>query len=210
MGERNMHKDHRGRLRRLYENEGLSSFEPHVILELLLFDSIPRIDTNPIGHALIDRFGSLAGVLAADEKELCEVRGIGKVSAEMICSVRDHMLFRMLAECDFSSENDVLDLAAEYHMRRLSDGDMVLLSEAAVWDYTSCDGSWEGVGEGLLETLDEEEVESYAVVFRSDDGSVPGELMSELASAEIPYVFVLTGGHAVKTATAEQTERTEQ
>ena len=39
-------------------------------MELLLFYCIPRQDTNPIAHALLDRFGSLSQVLEAPVEEL--------------------------------------------------------------------------------------------------------------------------------------------
>ena len=42
---------------------GLDSFEPHEVLELLLFYAIPKRDTNKIAHDLIENFGSIAGVL---------------------------------------------------------------------------------------------------------------------------------------------------
>ena len=80
----NLHKDHRSRLRKRYESEGLGSFEDHNVLELLLFYAIPRKDTNPIAHRLLDRFGSLHGVFDASEKQLCEVDGIGASAAAFI------------------------------------------------------------------------------------------------------------------------------
>ena len=54
-----MHENHRDRLKNRFLAEGLDAFEPHNILELLLFYSIPQKDTNEIAHALIERFGSL-------------------------------------------------------------------------------------------------------------------------------------------------------
>ena len=33
--------------------------------------------SNPLAHELIDRFGSLAGVLDAPPEELCKVKGMG-------------------------------------------------------------------------------------------------------------------------------------
>ena len=80
----NIHKDHRSRLRKRYEREGLSNFENHNVLELLLFYAIPRKDTNPIAHRLLRRFGSLHAVFEASEDELCEVEGIGKSTASFI------------------------------------------------------------------------------------------------------------------------------
>ena len=47
----------------LQEIESIEFFEKHNILELLLFFGIPQRDTNPIAHALLERFGSLSGVL---------------------------------------------------------------------------------------------------------------------------------------------------
>ncbi len=75
--EGNVHKSHRERVREKFCNGGFEGWCGHEILELLLFYTIPRADTNPIAHRLIDRFGSLAGVLDADVNALMQVDGIG-------------------------------------------------------------------------------------------------------------------------------------
>ena len=72
---------HRERLRRRFENEGLDHFEPHEVLELLLFFVIPRGNVNHIAHRLIDRFRSLRGVFHATMKDLTEVEGVGPQAA---------------------------------------------------------------------------------------------------------------------------------
>ncbi len=59
------HSGHRDRLRRRFISEGADSFEPHQLLEMLLFYAVPRKDTNPLAHRLIDEFGSLRNVLDA-------------------------------------------------------------------------------------------------------------------------------------------------
>ncbi len=86
MSERdtNLHKDHRSRLRKRYELEGLWAFEDHNVLELLLFYAIPRRDTNVIAHRLLERFGSLWAVFEATESELCSVDGIGPSTAAFL------------------------------------------------------------------------------------------------------------------------------
>lgn len=84
-----LHKDHRSRLRKRYEENGLDSFEDHNVLELLLFYAIPRRDTNLIAHRLISKFGSLSGVFSASVEELQTVEGIGKSSAEYLALVRE-------------------------------------------------------------------------------------------------------------------------
>lgn len=47
----NEHSGHRDRLRERYLSEGLDGFPPHNVLELLLFYSVPRRDTNVLAHA---------------------------------------------------------------------------------------------------------------------------------------------------------------
>ena len=79
-----MHDGHRERLRNRFLTQGLSGFDPINVLELLLFFSHRRCDTNEIAHRLLDRFGSFSGVLNAPYEALCEVQGIGAQSACLI------------------------------------------------------------------------------------------------------------------------------
>lgn len=65
-----IHKDHRERLKKRFLEEGLDGFTDFQVLELLLFYCVPRRDTNPIAHALLEEFGSLAGVLDARAEDL--------------------------------------------------------------------------------------------------------------------------------------------
>ncbi|MBO7520519.1 MAG: hypothetical protein J6T73_07060 [Clostridia bacterium] len=60
---------------------------PHKILEFLLFYCISRKDTNPLAHTLINRFGSLPGVLDAPLEELAAVKGMGEHSALLLKSI---------------------------------------------------------------------------------------------------------------------------
>lgn len=77
----NVHKNHRERMRQRAAREGFSSFADHELLEYLLYHSIPRMDTNPTAHALLEEFGSLQAVMDASRDELCRVKGIGAGSA---------------------------------------------------------------------------------------------------------------------------------
>lgn len=76
-----MHEGHRERLRARFLRDGLDDFEPHNVLELLLFYAIPRRDTNELAHRLIQAFGSVAGVLDASYEELIRIDGISANSA---------------------------------------------------------------------------------------------------------------------------------
>ena len=73
MATESIHKGHRERLKQRFLEEGLDNFTDIQVLEMLLFYAIPRSDTTPIAHALLDRFGSLAQVLEADVEALTSV-----------------------------------------------------------------------------------------------------------------------------------------
>ena len=57
-----VHEGHRQRKKEQFREHGLDAFADHEALELLLYYAIPRQDTNPIAHRLLERFGSLEGV----------------------------------------------------------------------------------------------------------------------------------------------------
>ena len=55
-----VHKGHRKTLKKKFIENGLDVFEPHEALELYLYYAIPRKDTNPLAHRLLDRFVTLS------------------------------------------------------------------------------------------------------------------------------------------------------
>lgn len=79
-----VHDGHRDRKKAQYRRCGSEPFADHELLELLLFYAIPRVDTNPAAHALLDRFGSLQAVFAASVDELAKVPHIGPNAALLI------------------------------------------------------------------------------------------------------------------------------
>lgn len=79
-----IHDGHRQRLKERFLREGLDHFDELYVLELLLFYCIPRIDTNPIAHNLLDHFGSLTNVFEATVEELQKVPGISKNTATFL------------------------------------------------------------------------------------------------------------------------------
>ena len=84
-----IHKDHRQRVRKRYEEHGLDSFEEHQALELLLFYAIAQKDTNELAHNLINRFKTFGQVLDAPISELEKVEGIGHNTALYLKLLRD-------------------------------------------------------------------------------------------------------------------------
>ena len=79
-----VHDGHRDRKREQFLRCGAESFADHELLELLLYYAIPQRDTNPIAHALIERFGSLQAVLSAPAEELMEVPYIKEKAAVLV------------------------------------------------------------------------------------------------------------------------------
>ena len=75
------HAGHRQRLKKRFIRDGFDHFEPHNILEMALFYTSPRQDTNGLAHDLIARFGSLAAVCDASFDALCAVPGVGTETA---------------------------------------------------------------------------------------------------------------------------------
>ena len=101
-----IHQGHRDRLKKQFREGGLENFTDYQILELLLFYIIPRKDTNPIAHRLMDTFGSLYQVLEAPEKELEKVEGIGPNAATLLSLISAVARAYMV---DRARENLILD-----------------------------------------------------------------------------------------------------
>ena len=79
-----LHDGHRQRKKEQFLQHGLDGFADHEVLELLLFYAIPRRDTNELGHRLLEKFGSLDGVLSAPAEELRKVEGVGENAAAFL------------------------------------------------------------------------------------------------------------------------------
>ena len=82
--ESDLHSGHRQRLKKRFLEEGLDRFELHNAIELLLFFGIPRRDTNPLAHELLDTFGSFSAVFDAPYEELIKLKGMTESAATLI------------------------------------------------------------------------------------------------------------------------------
>lgn len=90
MSDGDLHAGHRERMRRKFsaDRDG-EHFPDHELLELLLYYSIPRRDTNETAHRLMEEFGSLEKVLDAERERLVSVDGVKENSATLIALVRE-------------------------------------------------------------------------------------------------------------------------
>jgi DNA repair protein RadC len=76
-GDRRPHYwGHRERLRQRFLTGGHPSMPEYELLELVLFNAIPRIDVKPLAKQLLATFGDLNGVIAASEHRLMQVPGV--------------------------------------------------------------------------------------------------------------------------------------
>jgi len=103
----NIHENHRARMRERFQKEGLRSFAPHHVLELLLYYPIPRRDTNPVAHELLRRYGSLRATLDAPYEHLCAVPGMTDNAALFLTLLPQ--LARGYALCDEPEHPFLLD-----------------------------------------------------------------------------------------------------
>ena len=87
MAEKNIHSGHRKRVKANVIKNGFSQLEEHKLLELMLFYSIPREDTNELAHELINHFGSFEDVFKANVDQLKRVDGVGENTAVMIAAI---------------------------------------------------------------------------------------------------------------------------
>lgn len=69
---------HRQRLKQKFLEGSPSSFSDYELLELVLFNSIPRKDVKPLAKKLLQEFGGLGGVISASEDKLLSVTGVTK------------------------------------------------------------------------------------------------------------------------------------
>ncbi len=79
------HSGHRERLRDRFMRGGDKALPDYEMLELVLFNAIPRRDTKPLAKELIARFGTFAEVVSAPETRLREIKG---VSARVITELK--------------------------------------------------------------------------------------------------------------------------
>ena len=126
---------HGGHRQRMYNKLKKDAMEEHEWLEMLLFRSVPRRNTNDLAHRLIARFGSVEEVLKASLEELQTVDGVGiQIAAHLKCIEHfcDH--YRRDKSKDFidsyTVEGFISYLKTYYEMPPYEIMDMYLLDQA--------------------------------------------------------------------------------
>ena len=124
------HSGHRQRVKDEFLKRGLEGWAEHRMLELLLFYVVPKRDVNGLAHDLIDRFGSLAGVMDASWDELSEMKGVGKHTAtllKLIPALSGHYLnSRSEVRSIVRGTRDVYEILAPYFFGATNEKSYVL------------------------------------------------------------------------------------
>ena len=78
--------EHDGHRKRLIEKLSKGDLLEHEVLEALLFNAVPRQNTNELAHRLLAQFGGVRGVFNASIADLKKVKGVGEsVAAYLYC-----------------------------------------------------------------------------------------------------------------------------
>lgn len=118
MVDKNCHKDHRKRMRTRLLNSDRDTFEDHEILEMLLYYSVPRKDTNALAHTLLDRFGSFRGIIEADPKELMSIPMIAEHSVVFFSLISEFMRRYLCEEENNAVKYDTIEKIGEYFIKK--------------------------------------------------------------------------------------------
>lgn len=87
--EKEFARNHRQRVFKRFDNTFLEGFSDHEVLEMLLFYVFEQKDTKTIAKILLNEFGSIEKIFAANAEQLCSVRGIGPASARLLIFFRE-------------------------------------------------------------------------------------------------------------------------
>ena len=68
---------HHGHRMRMIEKLRTDSLLDHECLEVLLFNGLPRKNTNELAHRLLSKFGTMDNVVRAPMDQVAEVEGVG-------------------------------------------------------------------------------------------------------------------------------------
>jgi DNA repair protein RadC len=118
----NLHAGHRKRMKQeALKQDFPDSMPDHKILEMLLFYGIPRKDTNGLAHALLNKFGSIRGVVEASPESLYEVKGMTENAVALIKLImpitrRYEMECKMEPDRKFGSIDAIGEFLSKKHM----------------------------------------------------------------------------------------------
>lgn len=103
----NMHKGHRRRMREKFLEAGFDGFKEHEILEMLLYYTIPRKNTNDLAHEILDKYKTLANVFDATPDELKRETNVNDGTATLLAMIPK--LFKIYETSKWDRKNALND-----------------------------------------------------------------------------------------------------
>jgi DNA repair protein RadC len=114
----NLNEGHRERLRNRFFEVGLDAFEPHEVLELLLFYSYPRKDTKRLAKGVLNHFHQDFHKLLYANKEELNAAGLSDSAASLLKLVREVFIYQLKKELlikeSISSSAEACDFLRAY------------------------------------------------------------------------------------------------
>lgn len=83
-GDKNIHRGHFQRLKKEFEAKGFTDWPEHKVLEYILHQVTPRVDTNEKAHHIIDECGGFAQVFRSSKENLTDIVGVGDKTADYL------------------------------------------------------------------------------------------------------------------------------
>ena len=115
----NEHSGHRERMRKKFIENGFDVFETHEALEMFLYYAIPRKDTNPLAHRLLDRYITVGGVCDAPIDELMKEFGLSENAAALLKMLPE--MARLYTESKMSHDiSSTMKISVKYLKQNLS------------------------------------------------------------------------------------------
>ena len=128
---------HRERMRHRAEQMDKEDIRSQDLVELLLYYALPRRDTKDQAAALMDRFGSLEGILKADVKDIAMTPGIGPNAAAWL-----RMVGRLLETYSALESDDRPLLSNQLRTERYISAFFRDFDYPEVWQFCLSAGGW--------------------------------------------------------------------
>ncbi|MEE0946047.1 MAG: JAB domain-containing protein [Acutalibacteraceae bacterium] len=126
-----IHDGHRERMLTKYFESGFSVFEEHEKLEIILYYSVPRRNTNELAHELLSKYHTIAQVMDAPPKELLKFKGVTKRTVQYFKLIKDTYCLYLLEKSNEKTFMTTVDEYGTYFMlyfATVSEEQMVMLS----------------------------------------------------------------------------------
>ena len=86
--ETNIHAGHRERMMNRFHKTWGNDFAPHELLEMILYYTIPRRNTNDLAHFLMKNFESLPEMfMNCQYDDFIKVKNVGEKTAKMLAII---------------------------------------------------------------------------------------------------------------------------